>query len=315
MSQFLAMFNQYNYLKSDRAKGVMASILCSLMFALIPAYVQLQPHMPQSLIAGGESHWLAVQRVIWSTLLFVVLLLVTKRMHLLRKALSDWKMWPKYCLSALLVAPQYWLFVWAPANGETLNLALGYFTMPIVLVLIGRFFYRESLSHLQKVACYFASAGTLYAYVLTSGISWVVLVVALGYPLYFMHRKNIPLATDVGLAVDHIILMPFAFIAMFYLYPAEYFLQLSVSTYIYYIVLAVVAITPMQLYLYAYSKLTVSLFGLLGYVEPTFIFIVGLLIGDSIATNEMPTYLFIILALILLVLDGYKRYRTSIPRV
>lgn len=31
-------------------------------------------------------------------------------------------------------------------------------------------------------------------YALSDGISWVVLVIALGYPAYFMHRKTIPLA-------------------------------------------------------------------------------------------------------------------------
>ncbi|WP_114765073.1 EamA family transporter RarD [Vibrio rhodolitus] len=305
------MFNKYNHLMSEQSKGVSASILCSLLFALIPAYVQLQPDMAPSLIAGGDSHWLAVQRIFWSTLLFGALLLLTKRLPLLIEALKERKQWGRYLLSAILVAPQYWLFVWAPANGETLNLALGYFTLPIVMVLVGRFVYQESLTRLQKVACLFALLGTIWAYALSSGVSWVVLVVALGYPLYFINRKSIPLAADVGLAVDHIILLPFAIAGMFFLYPVEYFLHLPVSTYFYYVGLAVVAVTPMLLYLYAYSKLTVSLFGLLGYVEPTFIFIVGLLIGDTIALNEMPTYLFIIFALVALVADGYKRMRSS----
>lgn len=309
MSHFAASVKKYTDVMSGQTKGVIASILCSLLFALIPAYVQLQPSIAPSNVLGGESHWLAVQRILWSTLLFLILLVVSKRLHLLRQALSHWRIWPRYALSALLVAPQYWLFVWAPANGETLSLALGYFTMPIIMVLVGRFVYRETLSSFQKWACYFALAGTVYAYVLADGISWVVLVVALGYPVYFMHRKTIPLATDVGLTVDHLFLFPFAVLAMFYLYPVDYFFSLPASDYAYYIGLGIVAVTPMLLYLYAYSKLTVSMFGLLGYVEPTFIFLVGLLIGDTISSQEVPTYLFIIFALLALVFDGIKRFR------
>lgn len=307
MSQISTIFQKYTHSVSDQSKGIIASLLCSLLFACIPAYIQWQPAMEPSLILGGESHWLAVQRVIWSTFLFMVLLLVTKRIPLLIKALMQWRMWPKYMLSGLLIAPQYWLFVWAPANGETMNLALGYFTLPIVMVLLGCFYYRESLSKLQKLACYFALIGTLYAYAWASGLSWVVLVVALGYPLYFINRKANPLPTDIGLAVDHVVLLPVAITAMFYLYPADYFMSLPANTYLYYLGLAVVAVAPMLLYLYAYSKLTVSLFGLMGYVEPTLIFIVGLLIGDSISIYEVPTYLFISLALVVLILDGYKR--------
>lgn len=296
---------------SDQSKGVAASILCSMLFACIPAYVQIQPDMGPSLLSGGESHWLAVQRIIWSTMLFFILLFFTKRLALLWDALKQWRKWPKYLTSALLVAPQYWLFVWAPANGETLNLALGYFTMPIVMVLIGCFYYKDNLTKLQKVACYFALAGTIYTYVLASGLSWVVLVVALGYPVYFMFRKTNPMPTDIGLAVDHIMMLPWVVLAMFYLYPADHFMNLPATSYLYYLGLAVVSVTPMLLYLFAYSKLPVSLFGLMGYVEPTFIFIVGLLIGDSIALHEVPTYLLISFALIALVLDGYKRMKAS----
>lgn len=296
---------------SDQSKGVAASILCSMLFACIPAYVQIQPDMGPSLISGGESHWLATQRIIWSTMLFFILLFFTKRLPLLWDALKQWRKWPKYLTSAVLVAPQYWIFVWAPANGETLNLALGYFTMPIVMVLIGCFYYKDSLTKLQKVACYFALAGTIYTYVLASGLSWVVLVVALGYPVYFMFRKTNPMPTDIGLAVDHIMMLPLAIFGMFYLYPADHFMNLPAASYLYYLGLAVVSVTPMLLYLFAYSKLPVSLFGLMGYVEPTFIFIVGLLIGDNIALHEVPTYLLISFALIALVMDGYKRMKAS----
>ena len=296
---------------SDQSKGVAASILCSMLFACIPAYVQIQPDMGPSLISGGESHWLATQRIIWSTMLFFILLFFTKRLPLLWDALKQWRKWPKYITSAVLVAPQYWIFVWAPANGETLNLALGYFTMPIVMVLIGCFYYKDSLTKLQKVACYFALAGTIYTYVLASGLSWVVLVVALGYPVYFMFRKTNPMPTDIGLAVDHIMMLPLAIFGMFYLYPADHFMNLPATSYLYYLGLAVVSVTPMLLYLFAYSKLPVSLFGLMGYVEPTFIFIVGLLIGDNIALHEIPTYLLISFALIALVMDGYKRMKAS----
>jgi chloramphenicol-sensitive protein RarD len=311
MGHVTALFHKYTHQMSEQSKGVAASILCSMLFACIPAYVQIHPDMRPSLIEGGDSHWLATQRIIWSTMLFFILLFFTKRLPLLGEALKKWRKWPKYITSAVLVAPQYWLFIWAPANGETLNLALGYFTMPIVMILIGCFYYKDSLSKLQKVACYCSLAGTLYAYVWASGLSWVVLVVALGYPVYFMFRKTNPMPTDIGLAVDHIMMLPWAILAMFYLYPAEHFMDLQASSYLFYLGLAIVSVTPMLLYLFAYSKLPVSLFGLMGYVEPTFIFIVGLLIGNSVQLHEVPTYLFISCALVVVVIDGLKRMKAS----
>ena len=53
-----------------------------------------------------------------------------------------------------------------------------------------------------------------------------------------------------------------------------------------------------------------SLFGLLGYVEPVLVFCVGLLLGERVAASDMPTYLLVMVALLILAIDGLKRARS-----
>ncbi|MFA0085406.1 EamA family transporter RarD [Vibrio sp. 10N.261.51.F12] len=296
---------------SESTKGVVASVFASCLFALMPVYVQFQPQLDNWTITGGEGHWIAIQRVIWSALLMILVLMMSGRIRLFWQAFKQAHRWHRYLLSALLVGPQYWIFVWAPLNGETLSVALGYFSLPLVLVLVGRFVYGDQLSPLQTLACLVATAGVAYAYAMADGLSWIVLLIALGYPVYFVHRRTLNIQSDVGFTLDNVFLLPFAISAMFYLQPFEALRELDLSIIGYYIGLAITGSVPMLLFLYASQSLSMSVFGLLGYVEPALVFLVGLMLGERVATADLPTYLLVMTALVILAIDGVRRARSQ----
>lgn len=239
----------------------------------------------------------------------VFALSVARQLPLLFYHLKDWRAWPRVMLGSMLVGLQFWLFLWAPANGFTLPLALGYFSLPLVLVLIGRFFYSDSLNTLQWIAVCLAGLGVAYAYIMTDGLSWIVLVVALGYPLYFVLRRHYPLPSHIAFSLDNFFLLP---IALAYLYfgpsiPANVdFVQPPL---IFYIGLGVAGAVPMLLFLLASRRLTMSMFGLMSYLEPVLVFIVGWALGERLEANQLPTYLFIVMAVVMLGLDGVRRVR------
>lgn len=292
---------------SDRKKGLIASILASCLFALLPIYVQFQPAWPETAVSAGAGHWLAGQRILWSSVLMLLGLTLIGRISLLWVQLKQWRSWPIFLLSACLIAPQFWLFVWAPLHGETLSVALGYFSLPLTLVAVGYFIYGERLTRAQLLACGIATCGVIYAYLIADGISWIVFVVALGYPLYFMLRRRYPLDNDLVFSLDNIFLLPIALLAMLYLQPFNDWLQIEVWSWAYYIGLAIAGTLPMLLFLYASQMLPLSLFGLLGYLEPALVFCVGLLLGERVELIQWPTYGAIMLALLLIAIDSYKR--------
>ncbi|MEH6454445.1 MAG: EamA family transporter RarD [Psychromonas sp.] len=292
---------------SDHKKGLIASVLASCFFALLPIYVQFQPILPETGIAAGAGHWLAAQRILWSSVIMLLGLLIIGRISMLWSQLKQWRLWPRFFISACLIAPQFWLFIWAPLQGETLSVALGYFALPLTLVAVGYFVYGEQLTRAQLFACIIASCGVIYAYVIADGISWIVFVVALGYPLYFMYRRRYPMANDLVFSLDNLFLLPIALLAMFYLQPFNTWSEIEVWSWGYYLGLAVAGTLPMLLFLYASQMLPLSLFGLLGYLEPVLVFCVGLLLGERIELIQWPTYGAIMLALVFIAVDSYKR--------
>lgn len=295
---------------SETSKGVVASIIASCLFGLLPLYVQFQPDVGTFRSSGGAGNWIAAQRIIWSVLVVIVFLTVSGRIQRLWSELRKTRRWHRYLFSALLVGPQYWIFVWAPLYGETLSVALGYFTLPLVLVVVGKFVYGDKLSPFQLIACLVAAIGVIYAYVMAEGLSWIVLLIALGYPIYFIHRKALNVPSDVGFALDNTFLLPIAFGALFYLLPVEQIQQIELTSWVYYLGLAIAGSVPMLLFLYASQALPMSIFGLLGYVEPVLVFGVGLLLGERVDAADMPTYILVMIALLILALDGVKRAKS-----
>ena len=292
---------------SAHKKGLLASVFASCLFALLPIYVQFQPAWPETGVAAGAGHWLAAQRILWSAVIMLLGLTIIGRISMLWAQLKQWRLWPRFLLSACLIAPQFWLFVWAPLQGETLSVALGYFALPLTLVAVGYFVYGEQLTRAQLLACVIAACGVIYAYLIADGISWIVFVVALGYPLYFMLRRRYPMANDLVFSLDNLFLLPIALFAMLYLQPFNDWQHIEALSWAYYLGLAVAGTLPMLLFLYASQMLPLSLFGLLGYLEPALVFCVGLLLGERVDIIQWPTYGAIMLALLLIAVDSYKR--------
>jgi chloramphenicol-sensitive protein RarD len=44
-------------------------------------------------------------------------------------------------VSSALLGVQLWLFMWAPLNGRSLDVSVGYFLLPLTMVLTGRLVY------------------------------------------------------------------------------------------------------------------------------------------------------------------------------
>jgi len=208
--------------------------------------------------------------------------------------------------SSALLGVQLWLFMWAPLNGYSLDVSLGYFLLPLAMVLTGRIAYGERLSYLQKVAVFFASLGVLNELYQVGGFSWATLLVVVGYPTYFVLRKW--LATDNlgGLWLDMTLMLPVAcwFVwggeqgfAVFDQYP---WLSLLIP------LLGLISASALVVYIIASRLLAFSLFGLLSYVEPVLLLGVALLLGESIKSGEWLTYIPIWMAVVVLVFEGFK---------
>lgn len=269
---------------------------------MMPAYLQWLPPVPGYALIG--------QRIVWATIFMFVLLLCGNNLVGALQPLADVKKWPGLILGAVLVGVQWGVFVWAPLNGETLGLGLGYVLLPLVLVLIGRFLLNENVSNAQWAATGLAAIAVACNLWNTGAFSWVALVIAFGYPLYFMLRRKQPIPVLSAFFLENLLLLPLAWWACVSYGEVNHPFDYSPFTVLLFSGVGLLGSLGMLSMLSASRRLPVALFGLLGYLEPPLILLVGIfLVGEAIHSKELITYVFILLAMLLLVVDGLVKLR------
>ena len=293
------------------SKGIVLSILASCLFGVLYWFTSLLWPLDGQEIFG----WRILISLPFMTL-FICLSGDWKWVPIIFKRLRDKPLLiPCVLLTSFLVGLQLWMFMWGPLNGHGLDVSLGYFLLPLTMILTGRIVYGEHLSHLQKIATALAVVGVANELYRTGGFSWTTLVVAIGYPMYFVLRKKIGIDNLGGLWLDMLLMVP----ASLWFVLAGPHIDLGEQRQALYALVPLMGIISAAAgfsYILASRLLPFSLFGLLSYVEPVLLFAASVLfLGELFNPAQLLTYLPIWLAVLVLIFEGFKhlvRQRRSV---
>jgi chloramphenicol-sensitive protein RarD len=283
-------------------RGVAMSIIASCLFAVIPGY---------ALYLGPlDGIQVFAQRILWSLPAVFIMLLVAGRASVLKESVLRLVREPILILAlfvtAALLGVQWLVFVWAPINQQMLNLTLGFFLLPLSLVLVGRVFYHEYLRNLQRIAVLFAAIGVMHELWVVGGLSWVTLICALGFPPYFMLRRWMGFDAFSGLFLEMLLLAPVAIYIFVNFAPVAVF---STAPQLWYLLpgLGLLSAIAFGTMLKASQLLPLGLLGILSYVEPVLLLLFSVFwVGETIGTTELFTYVPIWIAVILVIFDSVR---------
>jgi chloramphenicol-sensitive protein RarD len=287
-------------------KGVSLSVASSAIFAGLYFYATLLHPLDGQAIFG----W----RMLLMLPVITLFLMLSKDwgnvVELCKRIRTAPALFPLLCISSALLGTQQWLFMWAPLNGHGLDVSLGYFLLPLVMLFVGRIAYGEHLTSLQKFAALCAAVGVANEIYQVGGISWPTLVVAIGFPFYFLLRRGLRSAHTGGLWFDILLTFP---VAAYFAFEHGAGISAVVEEprlYLLMPLLAIISAAGFICYTVASKLLPFSLFGLLGYVEPVLMVGVALMLGEQIQTEEWMTFLPIWLAVGALVCEGLHHLMT-----
>ncbi|MCE1114562.1 MULTISPECIES: EamA family transporter RarD [Pseudomonas] len=284
------------------SKGIVSSVMASCLFAVMYFYTSFLTPLDGEEIFG------------WRTLLtlpcLTLFMLISKDWKRVGELLARVRHTPLLLLGMVgtswLMGVQLWLFLWAPLHGRSLEVSMGYFLLPLAMVLTGRLVYGERLSRLQKVAVSCAALGVGHELYQNGSFAWETILVTVGYPIYFVLRRRCRTDHLGGLWYDMCLLLPWAlyFVIQGPLSAAD--LALHQNLYWLIPLLGAISASALIAYVLASRMLPFSLFGLLSYVEPVLLVGVALLLGETIGPDQWLTYLPIWAAVLVLVLEGFK---------
>lgn len=237
-------------------------------------------------VSAGE---IVADRIIWSLVLVLAIVVLMRRGDALRDALTSARTMALLCLTAALISVNWLTFIWAALNHHVLEASLGYFLAPLCSVLIGLVALKERLSPMQLAAVGLAAAGVAVMASGSAGALWISLLLAASFAIYGYIRKIAPVEAPEGLAIETIVLFPFAMGYAVWLagqgalvmggdLPRTALLAMA----------GVLTAVPLLLFAAAARKLPLSIIGLLQYIAPTAQFGLAITVfGEPLATRTL----------------------------
>lgn len=290
--------------QQGQQSGLYAALGAYLIWGFLPLYLLLVKSVPPFEFVG----W----RIIWTLPICIVIVLFRSQIPDVRAALANRRAMLVLMASSVLIAVNWFVYVWAIQSGEVYAASLGYYINPLVNVLLGTLLLKERLSRLQWAAVALAGAGVavLLAGALTT--LWISVTLALSFGTYGLLRKQVPVGSLPGLTIESAILLPLAGgIAWWYAAsPAGssfgHDLGLSLS-----IVLGgIVTAVPLLLFALAARRMDYSTLGFFQYIAPSIVFILGLTVFERpLLPAQMASFALIWAAIGLFVWDLARRRR------
>lgn len=257
---------------ANKTKGWHYAVLCYVIWGTFPIYWS-----PLNGAAIGAEQILA-HRVLWSAVFAVILLIVFKQTHLVLAAFRQPKVLLMFTASALFIGINWLVYLWAILNHHVLDASLGYFINPLVSVFLGWLIFKEKLNKTQIIALFSTLCGIVWLAMPAGQIPWIALLLASSFAAYTVMRKLAPMDALAGLALETILLFPFAFayLAWSAAQGELVFRQLSALQIAVLLGSGVMTTVPLICFAAGARRIALSLLGMLQYISPTLQFICGL---------------------------------------
>jgi chloramphenicol-sensitive protein RarD len=251
-------------------------------------------------------------RGIWSLVVCVIFLAFQRQLRSTFKLMRNSKTFFSLALSSFLLTLNWGIYIWAVSVDRVVEASLGYYMTPLVVVFFGVFVLKEKLRITQKLSLGLAAIGVAILTFAFGQLPLVAFGLALSWGTYSLIKKRLDAGSLETLSVEMLFALIPSGIYMFYLMSnnqAEFGSELWFSLII--MTTGLVTIVPLLMFNSAATTLPLTLLGLLGYINPTIMFLVGFIVfHEPLTFSKIFGFVFIWGALILLGIDMYRSGRS-----
>jgi len=237
---------------------------------------------------------------------------VSGRFQTFRDTITD-KTTMRYLVpAALLITFNWGLYIWAVNNGRVLDGSLGYYMNPLIAFLLGVIIFREKYLKLQLVAVALAFTGVIISLIAFGSFPIIAVSLASSFAIYGVLKKKAGADPAAGIAVESLIVAPFALILPFF------FLTDSIATvgFVQLLLLiggGVLTAIPLFLYARAVNDIPFIIVGFFQYISPSLALIYGLITGEKPSNSQIVSFIFIGLGLIVFSVALLLKMKGSLP--
>jgi chloramphenicol-sensitive protein RarD len=299
----LPLINKKENLKSNRL-GVAYGVGAYVIWGLLPIYWRW--------LEQATAFEILANRGIWSLVVCMILLAFQRQLRSTFTLMKNYKTFFTLALSSFLLTLNWGVYIWSVSADRVVEASLGYYITPLVVVFFGVFVLKEKLRNAQKLSLGLAAIGVAILTFAFGQLPLVAFGLALSWGAYSLIKKRLDAGSLETLSVEMLFALIPSGIYMFYLmsnnqaqFGTELWFSLILTT------AGLVTIVPLLMFNSAATTLPLTLVGLLGYINPTIMFLVGFIVfHEPLTFSKIFGFVFIWSALILLGIDMYRSGRS-----
>ena len=273
-------------------RSLWTGLLAYTLWGILPLYWHLLDAVDPLVILCN--------RVLWSAVFGVLVLAAQKRLPELGATFRDRRTLLRLIPAAITVTANWGMYIWAVNSGRVLDASLGYYLNPLLSFALGLIVFRERCGALEYVAIGIAALGVAISTISYGAVPYVALLIGGLFAAYGAIKKKIHINAVVGITAETILVAPFALLYLA-LVPAGR-AALSTLTLPSALLLAAagpITAVPLMLFAQGVNDLPLSTMGLLQFVCPTFMALIGVCLGEAFTPDKTAAFGFILVALAL----------------
>lgn len=253
------------------------------------------PIIFQAVARAGPDEWeVLTQRIIWGAAAAAVFVAFAKQWGQVARVFREKRTLAWLALSAVLIAINWVVFIWAVNNGRVLESALGYYITPLVSMAAGALVFGERLGKIGLAAILLAALGVVIQGFALGALPLVALALAASFGSYGIVRKHVAADAQSGLFIECLILSPasLAFIAwQAHAGQATFFHSPVAAAWL--IGSGFITAAPLALFAWGARRMPLSAMGFIQFLSPTISFVIGVAQGEPFTPMRAVSFVFI----------------------
>lgn len=178
-------------------------------WGMVPLYFKLLRQVPPLEMLA--------HRIVWSVVFLVALIVASRRWRDVGTALQSGGTLGLFLASTVLIAINWYVYVYGVITAQLLQCSLGYFMLPLLSVALGVLALGERLRPWQVIALLFAALGVVVQLAAAGEWPWIAVTLALTFGMYGLLRKRLGVNGLIGLTIETLFLLPIALLYLSYL--------------------------------------------------------------------------------------------------
>lgn len=291
----------------QQSKGLLLAITAYSIWGFFPLYF--------SYLNSISSFEVLAQRIIWSLVATLSIGLLLGYGNKLLAAFKNIKLIGWLGVSALLIAINWLVYIWAVGQHQVIEASLGYFISPVVSLILARIFFKDNLHPLQVWAGIIATIAILWEFISIGQLPWVSLVLAFAFALYGVVRKHCVIDGINGMTIETMWLLPLALLWIdWQSSSASASLSFGTDNTLTLLLIGVgfVSALPLVLFAMATRRIDLSVVGFIMYINPIMQFLIGIFVlKEPYPPERLITFALIWLALLLFTIGLMSLRKTN----